>query len=308
MRSFPIQGLVAATHTPFRQDGSLRLEVIERQAGHLISNQVGYAFICGTTGESHSLTLQERSALAERWMEVARGSALKVIVHVGGNCLTDAQSLARQAQTLGAAAVSALAPSYFKPKSITALVECCAAVASSCPDLPFFYYDIPSWTGVAFPMAEFLERAAERIPNLAGLKFTNGDLMMFQQCLRSCSGKMSVTWGCDEYLLAALALGAEGAIGSTYNFAAPIYTGLLEAFRIGDLRKAREAQYRSVQLISLLSQRGYLPAAKALMQMLGVEVGPPRLPSEGLTVESRAALQKDLEILGFFDWVLPSRS
>ena len=110
---------------------------------------------------------------------------------------------------------------------------------------------------------------------------------MFQQCLRACSGKLSITWGCDEYLLAALALGAEGAIGSTYNFAAPIYTVLIEAFQSGDLRKAREAQYRSVQLISLLSQRGYLPAAKAVVEEFKKDGYDP----EGYTLYEYAAIQ-----------------
>ncbi|MFM8471137.1 MAG: dihydrodipicolinate synthase family protein, partial [Limisphaerales bacterium] len=147
MKSFPLSGLVAATHTPFHADGSINLAVVEAQAAHLVANRVKFAFICGSTGESHSLMLEERRALAARWMEVTRGSALKVIVHVGTHCLPDARSLAAQAQQLGAAAVSALAPSYFKPRSVAALVDCCAEIAGGCPELPFFYYDIPALTG-----------------------------------------------------------------------------------------------------------------------------------------------------------------
>src|SRR6185295_8538480 len=95
---FLLHGLVAATHTPFHADGSLNLDVIEKQAAHLLANGVKFAFIGGTTGESHSLALDERRALAQRWREVAHGSELKVIVHVGGNCLADARTLAAQAQ------------------------------------------------------------------------------------------------------------------------------------------------------------------------------------------------------------------
>src|SRR5436309_15547312 len=135
MIKFPITGLVAATHTPFHADGSLNLAVVEKQAAHLLANDVKFAFICGTTGESHSLTIDERRALAVRWMEVARGSELKVIVHVGTNCLPDARVLAAQAQSLGAAAMSALAPSYFKPRGVAALVDCCAEIASAAPAL-----------------------------------------------------------------------------------------------------------------------------------------------------------------------------
>lgn len=303
MKSYPLNGLVAATHSPFHADGSLNLAIVEKQAAHLTANGVQFAFICGSTGESHSLTVEERRALAARWMEVTRGSALKVIVHVGTNCLTDARALAAHAQSVGAAAVSALAPSYFKPRSVASLVDCCAEIAGGCPELPFFYYDIPVLTGFTLPMPEFLATARERIPNLAGIKFTNADLMMFQQTLRFDGGAFSIPWGLDEILLAALALGATGAVGSTYNFAAPIYHRVMAAFTRGDLPAARAEQFRAVQLITLLASRGYMGGAKATMKMLGVDVGPARLPNGSLNVEQQAALRADLEQLGFFEWI-----
>ena len=110
-------------------------------------------------------------------------------------------------------------------------------------------------------------------------------------------------WGCDEYLLAALALGATGAVGSSYNFAAPVYHRVIAAFERGDLAAARDAQYQSVQLIALLASRGYMGAAKATMKMLGVDVGPARLPNGSLNAEQQDVLRADLEQLGFFDWV-----
>jgi N-acetylneuraminate lyase len=305
MKPFPIIGLVAATHTPFHTDGSLNLAIVEKQATHLLANGVMFAFVGGTTGESHSLTLDERRALTARWMQVVAGSELKVIVHVGADCLADARTLAAQAQSLGAVAVSAVAPSYFKPRSIAALVDCCADIAAAAPELPFFYYDIPVMTGFSLPLPEFLAQAQERIPNLAGIKFSNPDLMMFQQCLRFDGGAFSIPWGCDEYLLAAAALGATGAVGSSFNFAAPVYHRVLRAFAAGDLTTAREEQFRSVQLIATLAARGYMGAAKATMKMLGVDVGPARLPNGSLNREQEAALRADLEELGFFDWLKP---
>jgi N-acetylneuraminate lyase len=303
MTKFPITGLVAAPHSPFHSDGSLNLAMVEKQAAHLLANQVNFAFICGTTGESHSLTLDERRALATRWMEVTRQSELKVIVHVGSNCLADARVLAAQAQSLQAAAISSLAPSYFKPRNVAALVECCADIAAAAPELPFFYYDIPVLTGLSLSLPDFLVQSRTRIPNLAGVKFTNPDLMLFQQCLHFDGGALSIPWGCDEALLAALALGATGAVGSSYNFAAPIYHRLRKAFAAADLAAARAEQFRSVQLVSLLSSRGFMGAAKSVMKMLGVDVGPARLPHGNLNSEEQAALQRDLDELGFFDWL-----
>lgn len=303
MNHTKLHGLVAATHTPFKADGALNLAVVERQAEHLLRTGVAAAFVGGTTGESHSLTVEERLALAQHWSEVVRGSKLRLVVHVGSNCLADARTLAAQAQTLGACAISALAPSYFKPRSLDVLIDCCRDIAAAAPGLPFYFYDIPSMTGVQLPMPDFLAAAPDRIPTLAGLKFTNPDLMAYQQCLRAAGGRFDIPWGTDEALLAALALGAAGAVGSTYNIAAPLYTRLLAAFARHDLPAARDEQYRSVQLVHLLLGFGFMPAAKATMGFLGVDVGPARLPHGSLSPEQQNRLREALERLGFFDWV-----
>lgn len=297
----PLHGLVAATHTPFHADGALNLAAVEQQAAHLLRNGVTNVFIGGTTGESSSLTLDERLALAQRWSEVARGTALRVVVHVGSNCLADARALAAQAQKLGATAIAALAPSYFKPRTLDTLIACCGEIVAAAPETPFYYYDIPALTGVSLPMAEFLEKAPARIPTLAGLKFTNPDLMAYLQCLRA--GDWDIPWGIDEWLLGALATGARGAVGSSFNFAAPLYHSLIAAFERGDLAAARAAQHRSTQLIALLARHGYMGAAKATMAMLSVEVGPARLPNGSLNATQAKALRSELEALGFFDWL-----
>src|SRR5512147_3311248 len=105
MTRLKLNGLVAATHTPFHDDASLNLNVVEQQAEHLLRNGVTTAFIGGSTGESHSLNVDERLRLTTRWMDVSRGTDMKVVVHVGSNCLVDAASLARHAQQSGAVAV-----------------------------------------------------------------------------------------------------------------------------------------------------------------------------------------------------------
>ena len=303
MNKFKLTGLVAATHTPFRVDGLLNLAAVEMQAGHLLRNKIHTVFIGGSTGENHSLALQERLDLTLRWTEVVRGTPLKVVAHVGSNCLGDAQALAAQAGRLRALAISALAPSYFKPRTLATLVEWCAAIAAVAPETPFYYYDIPTVTGVHFPMPEFLVQAADRIPTLAGIKFTNYDLMNYQLCLHVDEGAFDIPWGADEALLGALSLGAQGAIGTTYNFAAPLFHRLLHNFHQGDLAVARQEQFRAVQLIQLLAGYDLLSATKAVMTMLGVDVGPARLPHTNPTTEQTTRLRGQLEELGFFDWI-----
>jgi N-acetylneuraminate lyase len=303
MTHIPLIGLVAATHTPFAADGSLNLSIVESQAAHLLKHAVNVAFIGGSTGESHSLALDERRRLAQRWFEVARGTPLKIIVHVGSNCLVDARELAVQAEALGALAIAAIAPGYFKPRNLDALIACCAEIASAAPATPFYFYDIPALTGVNFSMPEFLAQAPSRIPTLAGIKFTNSDLMSFQLCRHADGGRFDIPYGSDEWILAALALGAKGAVGSTYNFAAPVYHRLLAAFHRGDLAAAQTEQFRSVQLVKCLAGYGYMGAAKAVMTMLGVDVGPARLPNGNPTPDQLQRLRAELEQMGFFEWI-----
>ncbi|MBM3990630.1 MAG: N-acetylneuraminate lyase [Planctomycetes bacterium] len=302
MSEFRIRGICAATHTPFSSDGSIDLAAVDAQRDHLLARGVDQVFIGGSTGESHSLGIDERRSLTERWVAAARGTGLHVIVHVGSNCLTDAAALAAHAQRQGAAAVSMLAPSYFKPRSLADLVACCEMVACKARELPFYYYDIPVLTGVHFSMEEFLELAPARIGNLRGIKFTNQDLMAYQLALRASGGRFDLPWGCDEFFLAALALGARGAVGSTFNFAPGVYQRMQAAFARGDLEGARTEQFRSVQLVKVLAKRGYMGCAKALMVHLGVPVGPARLPNANPDAAAVKAMLAELEQIGFFDW------
>jgi N-acetylneuraminate lyase len=240
-------------------------------------------------------------SVAARWCEVA-GSHLKILVHVGHSSLRDSVALAAHAQKVGAFGVGCLAPFFFKPSQTADLVAYCSDVASAAPALPFYYYHIPAMTGVQLPAADFLREASSRIPNLAGVKFTYENLMDFADCIRLDDGRFDALFGRDEILLAGLSLGARGAIGSTYNFAAPVYLRLMEAFSRGDLVSAQFEQARANRMIAVLSKWGGLPAGKAIMRMIGVDCGPARKPLPVFSPEKEKALRADLEASGFFDF------
>ena len=273
--SLRLTGLVAAPHSPLKADGTLAPDRVAAQARLLHEGGVSGVFVCGTTGEATSLTVRERLELAERWTACV-GGKMPVVVHVGHHCLPDAQQLARHAAEVGASAIAVVAPSYFRPANVDDLIDYCSAIASVVPQLPLYYYDIPTMSNVAVPTAEFLGKALERIPTLQGVKFTNGDLMTLQECL-AIPG-LDVVFGFDEMLLAGLALGVRGAVGSTYNFAAPLYLRIIDAFEKGDWDTARRAQRQSVALIRTLQAFGFSRACKAVMTLLDVDCGPVRLP------------------------------
>jgi N-acetylneuraminate lyase len=289
-------GLIAAPFTPLLADGSLNLGAISGYARHLHRIGVVGAFICGTTGEGASLTLAERRAVAERWRQAAP-PGLRVIVHVGHTCLADARELAAHAQAIGADSIACLAPYFFKPDGVAGLVEWCAQIAAAAPQLPFYYYHMPSMTGCNVCVADFLAAAAPRIPNLAGIKFTFEDLEDFARCLRFADGRYDVLFGRDELLHSALKLGARGAVGSTYNFAAPLYQRVIAAYDRGDEATAAALQARAVEMIQICVNGGGHPIAnfKSLMRRLGVDCGPTRLPLTDPTVAQATAMLARLE-------------
>lgn len=272
------------------------------QASFVAANGIRTVFITGTTGECHSLTCDERLALYDAWADAGPANGLAVIGHVGGNSIEDAKRLARRAREREFDAISTLPPSYFKPATLTDLIDWCATVAAEAPDLPFYYYDIPSMSGVSFPIDRFLSEASVRIPNLAGVKFTNLDLVSYRRSLDVAGDRFDLPWGTDEALLAALATGARGAVGSTYNWAPRLYVNLIDAFTRGDLDEARRLQSVSIAMIDVIAATGFMGTAKAVMGRLGVPVGPARSPLTNPTPDQIDVLLSLLDDLGFRQW------
>jgi N-acetylneuraminate lyase len=293
-----LSGLIAAPFTAMNNDGSLNLPMIERQAAALAENNVNGAFICGTTGEGLSLTTDERIQIAEKWLSVAPPSLL-IIVHVGHQSLNDTRQLAAHAERIGASAFAVIAPTFFRLTTLQHLVDYCAQVAQAAPNLPFYYYHMPAMTGADFSMHDFLMLASRCIPNLAGIKFTHENLVDYTRCLNFEEGRFNILFGRDEILLAALAMGASGAVGSTYNYMPSIYHRMLEAFKAGDLENARRFQFIAIQVIAVMSRLGGLPAGKSMMKMLGIDCGPVRAPLQNLSQEALASLTRQLDQLGF---------
>lgn len=294
-----LTGLITAPHTPMKANGDINISAIARQAELFKANAVTAAYICGSTGEGMSLTVDERIRVMEEWRQVSDAS-LKVIANVGHTCLKDCRRLAEQAQRLNVHAISAMAPCYYKPETVEDLVDFYADIAAAAPDTPFYAYHTPALTGVEFPMAEFLKAASGRIDTLVGVKYNHTNLMDYLECLNFDDGRYDLLFGVDEMLLSALSLGAKGAIGSTYNYAAPLYYDIIKHFNDGNIKSARCGQVQAIEMIKVLCKYSVLPAGKAIMKFIGVDCGPARKPVRSLTVEQVGQLHDDLSEIGFF--------
>ncbi len=297
-----LSGLVAATFTPMNEDGTIRFEAIEPMVATLSDQGIAALYVLGSTGEGPSLTFDERCAAAVAFISAA-ANRLPVMVQVGSECLRQSRLLATHAEQSGAAAISAVSPVYFKPDSVATLVAAMAEIASGAPTLPFYYYHIPTITGVAFSVVDFLEMAAARMPTFRGIKFTSQNVFEFQSCVEAADDRFEILWGLDEMLQCGLAAGAVAAVGSTYNFAAPIYQRLLAAFAAGDMETVRLEQSRSQAIVRTFIPFGSRGAQKAIMRMIGIDCGPSRLPISTLTSAQYAALETELRSIGFFEWL-----
>ena len=297
-----IKGLIAATFAAYNIDGSINLSIIPAIVDKMIEDGLTGVFICGTNGEGPNLTIDERMQIAEAYVKAANKRIL-VLVHVGHSSITECRKLAAHAEQIGADAISSVAAFYFKPNSVKNLVACIAEIASAAPNTPFYYYNIPTLTGVAMDMVDFLEQAEKAIPNLAGIKYTASTLHEYQACLAYKNGKYDILFGFDEMLLPALAVGAKGAIGSTYTFAAPLYLKVISLYEQGKADEAAAMQLNSVNMVRCLVKYPPIPAQRAIMKMEGFELGNCRLPLVALSKEDEDNFKKSLEEIDFFNVV-----
>ncbi len=291
------EGLIAAPFAPMNGAGDIMPDAIPGYCEFLEKNRVVGAFINGSTGEGVSLSQKEKMVITEAWTAAAKDKALKVINLVGGtSCRASIDSALHSAEA-GVDAVAIVAPYYFKPAGAKQLAEFCACIAEAVPRLPVYFYHIPVLTGCYVSMIDFLREASAIIPNLAGIKYTHEDFMDFLSCIHFMDGKYDMMWGRDENMLSALVLGCRSGVGSTFNYAAPLYYRLIDAFDRGDLAMARTLQQQSIDMIRLLGKYGGIATGKAYMKYIGFDFGHFRLPVKNMTADMYENFTRDVQAL-----------
>ena len=297
MKTKKLQGLIAAAHTGFKPDGSVNLAIIKDQVNMLVKQRVTGVYISGTTGEGICCSVAERKAVMDEWAKYGKGK-LFLIVHIGALSLKDVQELGAYAVKVGMDATSIVPPNFFKPGSIDMLIQYLKEALKTSTKLPFYYYHT-GMSGVNFDMEAFLKAADGKIKNLAGIKFNYADLYMFQRCLRYGGGKFDITWGIDEWFAGAVALGAQSAIGSTYNYSAGIYYKIWEAVKKGNLKAVEAGMKKVCDIVDILVQYGGVAGGKVMCKMWGLDLGDVRLPNKSLTPADKAAIVKRIKKIGY---------
>lgn len=297
-----IKGLIDAPFTPMLPNGEVNYEPIQAYADLLVRNGLKGVFINGSSGEGYLLSDEERMKLAECWIQ-AVPKDFKVIVHVGSTCVKASRKLAAHAAEIGAWGIGAMATPFPKIGRIEELVKYCQEIASGAPALPFYYYHIPAFNGAYLPMTSFLTAVDGVIPNFAGIKYTYESLYEYNQCRLYKNGKYDMLHGQDETLLPSLAMGgAQGGIGGTTNYNGRELVGILNAWAAGDLETAREKQNFAQEVINVICHyRGNIVAGKRIMKLIGLDLGPNRIPFQNMTDQEELQMKSELEAIHFFD-------
>jgi len=239
--------------TPLNQDLSVNLDIIPDYAQYLKKKKLSAVLVNGTTGEGMSMSVEERKATAEKWVEAGKKFDLEVMVQIAGAPSPDVVALAKHAEEIGVKSVLCLPELYFKPKTEEELVDYLYAISLHCPNVAVLYYHIPSFTRLNLFMPKFCKLARERIPNFAGIKYTSGDL---EKIVPTVDGPEAIFIGSDLILTAALALGFDSAIMTTLNIYPEIAHGIVGAMKEGDLIEARQLQKKLNRKIEEITSKG----------------------------------------------------
>ena len=267
-------GIYTALVTPYKS-GGVDAELLVRLVGLNRKNGVDKFYVCGSSAEMTLLSLSERKYILET---VLSAHPEQVIAHVGGQNMSDCLELARHAARVGANAVSAVTPYYYKYtlSEISGFYDRLADFSG----LPVVIYSIPAYSGVTMNSSQLATLLSKDYA--AALKLTSKDIDLIRRTKQLLPDKLIFN-GCDEVMFDGLMSGADGAIGATFNVMCDKAVKLYSAFKSNDFDSCRKLQDEICGVISTTSRLGGLKSVKALLCMLGYEVGQLRAPFEPLS-------------------------
>ncbi|MGI6459228.1 MAG: dihydrodipicolinate synthase family protein [Candidatus Hydrogenedentales bacterium] len=291
-----IRGILPALLTPFK-DGSVNESELKKLLRFQLDQGCHGFFVNGSTGDGFLMSREERKRVLDVVVGEVAGQG-KVIAHVGAISSDEAAAMAVDARKAGADAVASVPPIYY-PVELEGFELHMRTIAEAA-DLPTYCYYIPALTGHSLGGDQFVD-VVRRIPNLVGFKYTHSDLFLLWWILDALGDRISVFNGNDQMLMQALLTGACGGIGSTYNYQTRTIVDIYDAVEAGDWKKAREAQWRANQVVQVLFRfkAGGVSVERAILQLMGFDVGAPRAPKVPFPDHTLAALRTALEEIGF---------
>ena len=293
MKKTIFRGAGVALVTPMNSDGSVNYAKLKELVDFQIENATDAIIVCGTTGESSTLDEKEHLETIRVVIDHTAGR-VPVIAGTGSNDTAFAIQISRDAANLGADGLLSVTP-YYNKTSQAGLVAHFTAIADAV-DCPMILYNVPSRTGTAFQTATYAKLAKH--PNIVGIKEANANLSMMARTFAACGDDLDIYSGNDDEAVPCLALGGAGVISVLSNIAPRVVHDMCYHFFEGRVKESRDLQVGYVDLIgALFSDVNPIPVKEA-MNLMGMNVGPCRLPLVPMSDEARENLKAQLAAKG----------
>lgn len=288
MAEHQFSGIFTALLTPFDKNNKLNEKALCDLVKMNLDKGVSGFYVGGSTAEAFLLTDDERRAVYEIVAAEAKGKC-KLLAHIGALSTDQAIGFAKHAERLGYDAISSVAPFYFK-YTFAELKQYYFDIVNEVA-LPMIVYHFPNFSGVSLTAAnvgEFLQD-----DRFAGIKYTSSDYFMMEQ-IKSAFPDKVVFNGFDETFLAGISLGADGGIGSTYNFMADKFVKIKKLYAEGKMQEAKAVQQEANAIITVLCQIGVMQAEKEVLNQLGLDFGHCRRPFAPVTEEQKKLIAEKI--------------
>ena len=282
------RAILPALVTPFDHRGEINFAALDALADRLLEDGVDGFYATGSTGEALLMSTEERKQVAEAVLRRVDGR-IPVIVQVGSTNPREAMELARHAADHGASAVSSVPPFYYK-YSTAELKEFYFRLADAA-GLPVLVYNVSVYTGVDFNM----QNAGDLLTDsrILGVKHTNYNLYTLNRFKVNCPGKL-VFNGFDECLLGGLSMGADGAIGTSFNVLAPLVTRIRDLFLENRMQEALAAQNLLNDYVDAIIKVGVIGATKYALTLQGIDAGLCREPNAPISAEGKRVMEETM--------------
>ncbi len=292
MKKIIFKGCGTAIVTPFTNDG-VNFDEFKKLIEDQIRKGADALIVCGTTGESSTMTLDEKKATIEFAVKVAN-KRVPIIAGTGGNCTKSVIELSKFAESAGADALLIVTP-YYNKTTQSGLIAHYKAIASA-TTLPIIMYSVPSRTGLNITPATCLELS--KVENIVAIKEASGNISQIAEIAALCKDNLYIYSGNDDQVLPVLSLGGIGVISVLSNLVPEVVHKMTEDFFNGNIKSATDAQLNTLDLTaSLFCEVNPIPV-KAALNMVGYNVGTPRLPLVEMSDSGKERLKKSLISFG----------
>ena len=289
------KGAGVAIITPMHEDGSVNYEKLEEILEFQIANSTDAVIICGTTGESSTMTHGEHLKTIKFAIDKVN-KRVPVIAGTGSNCTETAIMMSKEAASYGADALLVVTP-YYNKATQKGLIAHYTAIANAVPETPIIMYNVPSRTGCNLQPAT-VAALVKNVKNIVGIKAASGDLSQIAKMMSMAGEDLELYSGNDDQILPIMSLGGLGVISVLSNVAPKQTHDIVMKFMEGDTREAARLQLEAIPLINALFCEVNPIPVKTAMNMMGMEVGPLRMPLCEMEESNKETLAKAMKDYG----------